>query len=127
MRKISELSTDEALDVLCELTPLITSIVSDDDLMDELKKKIKKGEGEELTVAEMLRLGIEKVNNIIPIVLKKNRDALLSVVAVMAGCGLEEIKAQNFLKTGMQIRDLAKDKDLMDFVKSCLNTEKSES
>lgn len=127
MRKISELSTDEALDVLCELTPFITSIVSDDDLMDELKKKIKKGEGEELTFAEMLRLGVEKVNNIIPIVLKKNRDALLSVVAVMTGCGLEEIKAQNFLKTGMQIRDLARDKDLMDFVKSCLNTEKSES
>ena len=127
MRKISELSTDEALDVLCELTPFITSIVSDDDLMDELKKKIKKGEGEELTLAETLRLGVEKVNNIIPIVLKKNRDALLSVVAVMTGCGLEEIKAQNFLKTGMQIRDLAKDKDLMDFVKSCLNTEKSES
>ena len=126
MRKLSQLTTDEALDVLCELTPHINEIVSDDQLISELKRKLDRDGDGKLTRAEMLLFGVDKINNIIPIVLKKKRDALLSIVAVMAGCELEEIKTQNIIKTGVQVRDLAKDKDLMDFIRSCLNSEKSE-
>lgn len=126
MKKISKLTTDEALDVFCELTPHINEIVSDDELISEIKRKLDKNGDSKLTRGELLLFGVEKINNIILIVLKKKRDALLSIVAVMAGCELEKIKSQNFLKTGVMVRDLAKDKDLMDFVRSCLNSEKSE-
>lgn len=37
--KISELSTDRALDVLCELTPYVANITGDKALLDELGKK----------------------------------------------------------------------------------------
>ncbi len=40
--KLSKLTTDEALDVLCEITPFVSSIISDEDLMETLNKTIKK-------------------------------------------------------------------------------------
>lgn len=126
MRKISQLTTDEALDVFCELTPHINEIVSDDELLSEIKRKLDKNGDSKLTRGELLLFGVEKINKIIPIVLKKKRDALLGIIAAMTDSELEDIKKQNIIITLAQVRDLAKDKDLMDFVRSCLNSEKSE-
>lgn len=126
MKKISQLTTDEALDVFCELTPYINDIISDEELVEEIKRKIDKNGDGELSRIEMLRFGVDKINKIIPIVLKKKREALLGIIAVMTDSELEDIKKQNIIITLAQVRDLAKDKDLMDFVRSCLNSEKSE-
>ena len=38
--KLSTVSTDEALNILCELTPYIANISSDEELLKELKKKL---------------------------------------------------------------------------------------
>ena len=126
MKKISQLTTDEALVVFCELTPYINDIISDEELVEEIKRKIDKNGDGELSRIEMLRFGVDKINKIIPIVLKKKREALLGIIAVMTDSELEDIKKQNIIITLAQVRDLAKDKDLMDFVRSCLNSEKSE-
>ena len=126
MKKISQLTTDEALDVFCELTPHINDIISDEELVEEIKRKIDNNGDGELSRIEMLRFGVDKINKIIPIVLKKKRDGLLGIIAVMTDSELEDIKKQNIIITLAQMRDLAKDKDLMDFVRSCLNSEKSE-
>lgn len=126
MKKISQLTTDEALDVFCELTPHINDIISDEELVEEIKRKIDKNGDGELSRIEMLRFGVDKINKIIPIVLKKKRDAMLGIIAVMTDSELEDIKKQNIIITLAQVKDLAKDKDLMDFVRSCLNSEKSE-
>ena len=37
--KLSELTTDQAADVLCEVTPYIANITGDKSLLDELGKK----------------------------------------------------------------------------------------
>lgn len=126
MKKISQLTTDEALDVFCELTPHINDIISDEELVEEIKRKIDKNDDGELSRIEMLRFGVDKINKIISIVLKKKRDALLGIIAAMTDSELEDIKKQNIIITLAQVKDLAKDKDLMDFVRSCLNSEKSE-
>jgi hypothetical protein len=39
---------------------------------------------------------------------------------------VEEIAKQNILKTMSQIKDISKDKELLDFFKSCTGTEESE-
>ena len=126
MKKISQLTTDEALDVFCELTPHINDIISDEELVEEIKRKIDKNDDGELSRIEMLRFGVDKINKIISIVLKKKRDALLGIIAAMTDSELEDIEKQNIIITLAQVKDLAKDKDLMDFVRSCLNSEKSE-
>lgn len=122
--KISKLSTDEALDALCELTPYINNIVTDDALLDGLKAKVKATGNE--TKAEIMAMGAEKINKIVPIVLKEHKDDVYGILAVLNDADVDAIGKQNVIKTMSQIRDLIKDKEFLDFFKSCAEQEQSE-
>ena len=123
--KISELTTDQALDVLCEITPAVEDIISDEELLAEVRKKIVRTK--ETTKAEILRFALEKITKIIPILLKKKRESVYTIVAALNVSDVETVKQQNAIKTMAQIREAFNDKDLVDFVRSCLKTEKSAS
>ena len=60
------------------------------------------------------------------VLLKKKRDSVCAVLAAVNLTDAETIKKQNIIKTLSQIRELAKDKEFLAFVKSCRETEKSE-
>ena len=122
--KISEISTDNAMDVLCELTPYVTNIVTDEDLMGELKKAIDFKEAN--TMAEKMALTAEKITKIIPIILKNRKNDVFGIVGVLNEKTIDEIAKQNIIVTMNQIRDIAKDKELLDFFKSCTDTEGNE-
>ena len=122
--KISEISTDNAMDVLCELTPYVTNIVTDEDLVGELKKAIDFKEAN--TMAEKMALTAEKITKIIPIILKNRKNDVFGIVGVLNEKTIDEIAKQNIIVTMKQIRDIAKDKELLDFFKSCTGTEESE-
>lgn len=114
--KFSELSTDSALDVFCEVVPYIERIMNDEELIAELKKEVDIGE--DTTNVEKTAIVLSKLNVIAPIILKKRRDDMLGIVAVINGVDVETIKKQNFLKTLIQVREVIGDKDFMDFFKS---------
>lgn len=122
--KLSKLSTDEALDVLCELTPYINNIVTDDVLLNELKAKVKATGNE--TKAEIMAMGAEKINKLVPIVLKGHKKDVYGILAVLNDTDVDAIGKQNVIKTMSQIRDLIKDKEFLDFFKSCAEQEQSE-
>ena len=61
--KISDLSTDRALDVLCEILPNVNSICVDEELVEAVKKKVSK-KFSELSRAEILLIGAEKLTEI---------------------------------------------------------------
>ena len=122
--KISEISTDNALDVLCELTPYVTNIVTDEDLVGELKKAIDFKEAN--TKAEKMALTAGKITKIIPIILKNRKNDMFGIVGVLNGKTIDEVAEQNIIVTMKQIRDIAKDKELLDFFKSCTDTEGNE-
>jgi mannitol/fructose-specific phosphotransferase system IIA component (Ntr-type) len=122
--KLSELSTDRATDVLCELTPYITNILSDEALLSELRTAIDFKEAN--TLAEKMALTASKITNIIPILLKNRKSDVFGILGALNEKSVEEIAKQNFIKTMKQIKDIAKDKELLDFFKSCTDTEESE-
>lgn len=122
--KISEISTDNAMDVLCELTPYVTNIVTDEDLVGELKKAIDFKEAN--TMAEKMALTAEKITKIIPIILKNRKNDVFGIVGVLNEKTIDEIAKQNIIVTMKQIRDISKDKELLDFFKSCTDTEGNE-
>lgn len=122
--KISEISTDNAMDVLCELTPYVTNIVTDEDLVGELKKAIDFKEAN--TMAEKMALTAGKITKIIPIILKNRKNDMFGIVGVLNGKAIDEVAEQNIIVTMKQIRDIAKDKELLDFFKSCTDTEGNE-
>ena len=122
--KISEISTDNAMDVLCELTPYVTNIATDEMLMAELKEAIDISGAN--TKAEMIALTARKITKIIPIILKNRKNDVFGIVGVLNGKTIDEIAKQNIIVTMKQIRDIAKDKELLDFFKSCTDTEGNE-
>lgn len=122
--KISEISTERAMDVLCELTPYVTNIVTDEMLATELKEAIDFTEAN--TMAEKIALTAGKITKIIPILLKNRKSDVFGIVGVLNGKTIDEIAKQNIIVTMKQIRDIAKDKELLDFFKSCTDTEGNE-
>ena len=119
--KLSEFSTDKAMDVLCEITPYIENIITDTELIAELKKAINLDNAE--TMAAKMALAVAKITKIIPILLKNRKEDFYSILSALNEKSVEEIAKQNIIVTAMQIRDIAKDKELLDFFKSCTGME----
>lgn len=122
--KLSTVSTDEALNILCELTPYLANISADEELIEELKSAIDTSEC--TTQAEMIALGLQKFTKIVPILLQKRKSDVHGIIGAINGKTAEEIASQNILITAKQIRDIVKDKELLDFFKSCTVMEESE-
>lgn len=118
------MSTDVALDTMCQLTPYIANIVSDENLLNELKKTIDLKNVE--NKAHYLTLAAEKITALIPILLRNRKEDVLGILATLNFRSIDEIKNQTILTTMQQIREAVQDKDLIDFFKSCMDTEEGE-
>lgn len=123
--KLSELTTDESLDALCLLTPYVNNIVIDQSLTEELRRKVDPQNVK--TKAELMLEGARKINSLVPIILKNHRADVYGILSVVNKKPLEMIGKQNFLVTAAQIRELVKDKALVDFFKSCAEREEAAS
>lgn len=112
MRKLSDLGTDECLDVLCTIAPSIQAIVEDKDIMAALGKAIdKKG----LTKAGVLMTAVSKLVGAVPLLFKAHREDVYSILSTVGGVTVEEVKAQNMMDTMQQLKEILQDKPLLDF------------
>lgn len=116
--KLSEMTTERSFDVICEITPYLGNIVDDKNLMDSLKKTVNLGN--EASQMAVITAGVAKVNKIVPIVLKKHKSDVYGILSVVFDTSIEKISKQNILKTMIMIREIIKDKDLVDFFGSCV-------
>ena len=118
--KLSELTTEQAADVLCTLSVPVSNIVGDKSLMDELESKF---DMQGKTMAELYLFSAKKIAAIVPILLKAHRNDLFEILASLNETDAEHIAKQNIIVTMKQIRDAMKDKELMDFFRSCKQEE----
>lgn len=123
MRKLSELTTDECADVLCELTPYIVNIVSDKEIMDAVGKAVDKNT---ITQVGIMLLGAQKITAVIPLLLKTHRPDIYSILSIVCEKSVEEVAAQNVMVTMWQMRELLNDKEFVSFFKSWAHGEKNE-
>ena len=122
--KLSELSTDRAADALCEISVFLLNILTDEELRDSLKKQIDAEQPQ--TAGEKYTIGAQKIGQWIPLILKKHRDDACGILAAINGVSVGEIRTQSLAETIRQMKDLAEDKELIDFFKSSAPTEKTE-
>lgn len=113
--KLSQLSTDEALNVLCEITPYVSNITEDKDVMETIGTAIST---DGLTKIGVTIAAADRFTKLIPVLLKTHRDDVYGIVATVNGMDVEDIKKQNIIKTMGQVRDVFRDKELLDFFKS---------
>lgn len=113
--KLSELTTERALDLLCELTPYIANITADKALLDELGKKFdSKGK----SIAELYVFAAHKCAQIVPLLLKDHRADVFGLLAVLNETTVDKIAKQNAMETIKQVCEAFKDKEFLDFFKS---------
>lgn len=122
--KISELTTERAADVLCEVSIYALNILSDKELLDSLRMQLEGTDGDS-TKAELIAVASEKIAELVPLLLKKHKDDVFGIVAAVNGLTLEQVRKQKIIKTMTAIKEMAQDKDLIDFFKSCVSTEKA--
>ena len=119
--KLSDLDTSRAADVLCEAGAYALNILTDEELATELKSKIDSYA--ELSRLELYTFGVQKISKLLPIILKKHRDDVFGILAAVNGCAVKDIAHQNIMVTMQQVKELASDKDMIDFFKSCAPVE----
>lgn len=112
MRKLSDLGTDECLDVLCEIAPNVQAITEDKEIMAAIGKAIdKKG----LTTAGVMMTAVSKLVGAVPLLFRTHRADVYHILATVGGVAVEEIKNQNVVDTAWQLREILQDKPLLDF------------
>lgn len=114
--KLSELSTDQALDALCELTPYVSNIVSDEKMVDVVGKVIENAET--LNVFGKALVLTERIGEIVPVLLKTHRPDIYGILSVVNQKEQREIAAQPAAETIRQVRELFGDRDLLAFFTS---------
>ena len=124
MRKISELTTDIAADVICEIVPYIEEIITDEELMAEVKSKLNLSEG--ANKLEFYYALVGKVARIAPILLKKKRNAVYGILAAFNEVSPEAMGKQNFIITLRQITELVRDRQVVELFTSYGNAEETE-
>ena len=122
--KLSELSTDKALDVLCELTPHIKNITDDEAATSSIGKVLDDGQGLNLYGRFMLLAGW--VGDFIPVLLRTHRADVYGILSVMNERPVEEIASQKLIDTMAQVRELFQDEDFVSFFKSSAPQEQIE-
>lgn len=124
MKKISELTTDNAADIICEIIPYVEDIITDEELMNEIKSRLNLSQG--ANKIELYAVLVGKISRIAPILLKKKRNSVYGILAAFNEVPVEKMREQNFIITMKQIRELVKDKQVMELFTSSGNAEDNE-
>lgn len=121
--KLSELSTDRALDVLCELTPYVYNIASDETVVSAVGKAVTPKDTNAYGAVLML---MERMGEIVPLLLKTHRPDVYGILSVLNEKTVDEISAQPIGDTIRQTKDVFRDSELLDFFKSSAQQEHKE-
>lgn len=113
--KLSELTTDETLDVLCEITPCVERIVKDEKIISIAGKAIDtKG----MTQTGVFMEALDRIGALVPAMLKDHRSDIYCILGAVNRVDPAEIAAQKLTVTLMQIDEILHDEDLLFFFKS---------
>lgn len=112
--KLSQLTTDEFLDKVCDLTPLFEKLIKDEELNKIIKDKLILSENISKEEANTLIAdkGIDKIFKLIPIILKKNRETIYNIMSIVNDKTIEEIQSQKIFDTIQEIKDIILDEEI---------------
>lgn len=122
--KLSELNTDRALDVLCELTPCIYNITSDKGIVDSVSRVIDVDRKETNVYGQYLLLA-DRVVEILPLLLKNHRADVYGILSVLNEKPAAEIAAQPVRDTIRQVKEAFQDEELLSFFRSSARQERN--
>lgn len=127
MRKLSDLSTDECCEVLCEIAQPVQNIVDDEALMKTIGKGMEKSKKKELTFVGTVMAASSRIVSALPVLLKEHRNDVYAIISAIGGMSVDEVAAQNILTTMQQAKEIIMDKQLIDFFRPSKHMEATAS
>jgi len=121
--KLNEISTDKALDILCELTLPLTKIAEDKELIKAVYKRTivdEKTSKEDKKIIGTIQVA-KNLKTIVPKIFKAHRSEMYEILSIVNEEEIEVIKKQNVIETIKQIKELVKDEELTSFFQSLLS------
>lgn len=113
--KLSDLTTDETLDVLCEITPCVERIVKDEGIINTIGTAVDtKG----MTKTGVLMAGLDRIGAMVPLLLRDHRADLYHILGAVNRIDPAEIAAQKLTVTLTQIDEAIHDEELLTFFRS---------
>lgn len=113
--RLSELTTDETLDVLCEITPHVEHIIKDEGILNTIGTAVDtKG----MTKTGVLMAGLDRIGALIPALLKDHRADIYHILGAVNRVDPAEIAAQKLTATLTQIDEVLHDEELLTFFRS---------
>lgn len=113
--KLSELTTDETLNVLCEITPYVERILNDKQIFSAIGTAV---ETKGMTRIGVLMAGVDRLTAVVPMLLKAHRADVYGILAAVNRTDTEKIAGQRLSVTLAQIDDVLHDEELLVFFKS---------
>ena len=124
--KISEFTTDKALDVFVEITPYVANIVTCETLQTALSDLANTPAKSLKSSFQQMVFGADVFSRLVPILLSERRSDVYGILAVLNEMPVDEIAKQSLFKTVGMIREIFSDKDLLNFFKSFVHTQPKE-
>lgn len=109
---LKDLSTNDAADVLVQISPLIGNITSDEKLMERIGKA---SDTEGLTEVGRYAESLSRVFSCIPVLLVDHRSDVFGIVAAVKRKEIEEVAGQSIVQTISDLKEIVEDEDLRSF------------
>lgn len=111
--KLSQISTDEAMNKIVEITPYVDDILKDGEVIKIVKEKLNtEGIKKEELMEKGFEKGLEKVTKLVAILLKNKRESIFHILSIMNDKTVEEVKKQSLITTMKEITEIFTDKEL---------------
>jgi hypothetical protein len=104
--KLSDFNSDKAAEKLCEVSVWLKPILSDEDVLAIISDEV---DMQGKTTAYAVAMGFSRILDAIPLILKRHREALFSIVATINEASLEDVKNQPFSDTIDQTMEIVGD------------------
>jgi len=127
--RLKDISTDRALDILCDLTAPVTTIAEDKELIETMlarttvDDKISKDERKVLGLMQVAK----NAKVLVPKLLKEHRSKIYEILSIINEKSTEEIRSQSPIMTINQVKDLLQDEELTSFFTSQVNSKEKQS
>lgn len=113
--KFSDLTTDQSLNVLCEITPFVSNIVKDDKIVNTIGKAT---DTKKMTKVGVFMAAVDRISALVPSLLQTHRADVYGILAAVNMTKPEKIAAQKLTDTMAQINELVRDEELITFFRS---------
>lgn len=123
--KISQMTTDQAADVLCMIAGPIERIGTDKDFQEKMNAIAARNK-ERGTAMNAIESVTSMIGTFIPLLLKNCRADTYTILSALTGKTVEALAAQNVMQTIRDAKDCA-DQELLDFFRSSAGTDGGQS